>query len=400
MRPESRRFTAFLASIAALTSLSIDMSLPTVPAIEYEFTIAAGRGALMMSLFLAGYAVTPLVGGPLADRFGRRPVLLVSLVLFAVSALGCSLSPDFPVLLACRLMQGCASGVATTLPIAIVRDMLSGSAARQRLSEVTTINSIMPIVAPIIGSMVMLLGRWRILFDSQAVFGGCIIAMLLLDFRESLPLDRRHRLHPAALIANYCHLLTTQVFLGYALVNGLTFASVFSFISLSPLILMQRMSIGRAAYPFLFALIAAGGITGSFTSALLSRRHARGRTLITTGLSLLTAATTAGAALQIVGFHRPIAILPAVFAALFGFGLIAPSVTIGALQPVPELAGSGSGALRSILMICGSGTSGFLASYCGRHFMRAEIATTLTMSGTALAAFILYLSVLRPHDAA
>jgi MFS transporter, DHA1 family, multidrug resistance protein len=399
MKPDSRRLTAFLASIAALTSLSIDMSLPTVPAIEHEFGIAAGRGSLTMSLFLAGYAVTPLVGGPLADRFGRRPVLFVALVIFAVSALACSLSPNFAVMLVCRLMQGCASGVATTMPVAIVRDMLSGSAARQRLSEVTTINSIMPIVAPILGSAVMLLGRWRILFGGQAIFAGFIIAVLLLDFKESLPLNRRHRLHPAALIANYWRLLTTRVFLGYALINGLTFASVFSFISVSPLILMQRMGIARATYPFLFALIAVGGIAGSFASALLSRRHTTGRALITTGLSLLAAATTVGAALQIAGFHRPIAILPAVFAALCGFGLMAPSVTIGALQPVPELAGSASGALRSILMICGSGASGFLASYCGRHFVRAEIATTLTMSGTAVAALILYLTLLRPHDA-
>jgi len=399
MQPESRRFTAFLASIAGLTSLSIDMSLPTVPALEREFGIAAGRGALTMSVFLAGYAVTPLVGGPLADRFGRRPVLLVSLILFAVSALACSLSPNFAALLVCRLMQGCASGVATTLPVAIVRDMLSGSAARQRLSEVTTINSVMPIVAPILGSVAMVLGRWRILFGSQAIFAGCILAALLLGFRESLPRDRRRRLDPAALIANYWRLLTTRVFLGYALVNGLTFASVFSFISVSPLILMQRMGVARAAFPFLFSLIALGGIMGSFASALLSRRHTTGRKLITTGLTLLAVAATVGATLQIAGINRPIAILPAVFAGLFGFGLMAPSVTIGALEPVPQLAGSGSGALRSILMICGSGASGFVASYCGRHFMRAELAATLTMSGTAIAALVLYLTLLRANDA-
>jgi len=399
MQPESRRFTAFLASIAGLTSLSIDMSPPTVPAIEREFGIAAGRGALTMSVFLAGYAVTPLVGGPLADRFGRRPVLLVSLILFAVSALACSLSPNFAALLVCRLMQGCASGVATTLPVAIVRDMLSGSAARQRLSEVTTINSVMPIVAPILGSVAMVLGRWRLLFGSQAIFAGCILAALLLGFRESLPRDRRRRLDPAALIANYWRLLTTRVFLGYALVNGLTFASVFSFISVSPLILMQRMGVARAAFPFLFSLIALGGIMGSFASALLSRRHTTGRKLITTGLTLLAVAATVGATLQIAGINRPIAILPAVFAGLFGFGLMAPSVTIGALEPVPQLAGSGSGALRSILMICGSGASGFVASYCGRHFMRAELAATLTMSGTAIAALVLYLTLLRANDA-
>ena len=89
MKTQSARLTVFLASIGALTSLSIDMSLPSVPAMEHEFGVADGRGALTMSLFLAGYALTPLAGGALADRFGRRPVLLVSLLLFAVSALAC-----------------------------------------------------------------------------------------------------------------------------------------------------------------------------------------------------------------------------------------------------------------------------------------------------------------------
>jgi MFS transporter, DHA1 family, multidrug resistance protein len=399
MRPESHRFTIFLACIAGLTSLAIDMSLPTVPAIEREFGISAGRGGLTMSLFLAGYALTPLLGGPLADRFGRRPVLLISLTLFAASALACSLSLNFSLLLFFRLMQGCAAGVSTTLPVAIVRDLLSGRAARQRMSEVTTINSIMPIAAPIFGSTMMLLGSWRVLFGSQAAFAGCIVGALLMGFHESLPPESRHRIHPFALIGSYAHLLTNRVFVAYALINGLGFACVFSFVSGSPLILMQRMGVTRSTYPILFAIIAFGSIAGSLTSALLSRRHTSVRSIVTSGLVLMTTAAIVAAALQLLGFRYPIAILPPVFATLYGFGLIAPSVTLGALEPLSGRSGLGSGALRSILMIFGSATSGFLADYCGRHFMRAEIATTLTMSSTAVAALAIYLICLRPYAA-
>jgi DHA1 family bicyclomycin/chloramphenicol resistance-like MFS transporter len=298
-------------------------------------------------------------------------------------------------------MQGCASGISTTLPLAIVRDRLAGSAARQRLSEVTTINNFMPILAPILGSLVMLLGRWRILFATQALFAGCIICALLFGFRESLPLERRHRLHPSVVISNYASLLTNRVFLGYALINGLAFACIFSFLSVSPLILMQHMGVTRSAYPFLFGVIAIGSILGSFTSAIFNRRHAPVRSLVTAGLLTMTVASICAVALQIAGFHRLVFILPPVFATLFGFGLIVPSVTLGALEPVPNLSGSGSGALRSILMIFGSAASGFLATYCGRHPSRAEVATTLTMSGTALAALLVYRSLVRtttPND--
>jgi len=393
MNTESRWFTVFLASIAALTSLSIDMSLSTVPAIEHEFGLAAGRGGLTMSLFLTGYAFTPLVGGPLADRFGRRPVLLVALACFAVSALSCSLSPSFTLLLAFRLLQGCASGVSTTLPLAIVRDLLSGAAAHQRMSEVTTVNSIVPIVAPILGSAIMVLGRWRIIFGAQAAFAGCILLALLLEFKESLPLERRHQLDALNLIGDCARLLKNRIFLSYALINGLIFACIFSFISVSPLILMQRMGVTPHTYPLLFAFIASGGVAGSLLSTVLGRRHVPSHRIIMAGLLIMTFASTIAVALQIAGFHRPIFILTPAFSTLFGSYLIVPSVTVEAVEPIPNLAGSGSGVLRSILMLFGSGTSAFLATYCGRNFAQTEIATTLTMFATAFIALFIYLQL-------
>jgi len=399
MQTDSRRFTFFLASIAALTSLSIDMSLPTVPAIEREFHQSAGQGGLTMSLFLAGYALTPLIGGPLADRLGRRPVLLASLALFAGSALACSLSSSFLMLLGFRLLQGCASGVATTLPLAIVRDLMQGSAARQRISEVTTINSVMPLIAPIIGSCVMLLGNWRLLFATQAIFAAGIVLAILANFKETLLPERRRRLHPSALLSNYWHLLTNRTFLGFALINALTFTCVFSFLSASPLILIQRMGVADFQYPLMFAAIAVGTILGAFVSAILNAHKASVHHIITAGLVLMTLSSAAACALQLAGLHRPLAILPPVFATLFGFGLISPSVMVEALASVPNLAGSGSGALRSILMIFGSGTSAYLATYCAKHYIHAEIATTITMTGAVMVALTLYVSMLRKYNA-
>jgi len=314
MQIESRRFTLFLAGIAALTSLSIDMSLPTTPAIEHEFHLAAGQGSLIMSLFLAGYALTPLIGGPLADRLGRRSVLLVSLILFALSALLCGLAANFAMLLVFRLLQGCASGVATTMPLAIVRDLLAGSTARKRMSEVTAINSGMPILAPIIGSMVVQVESWRVLFGIQAVFASAIILALLLDFSETLPAEHRHPLHVTDLFRSYRQLLGNRIFISYALINALGFACIFSFISVSPLILMQRMGVVHAIYPVMFAAISAGTILGSFASVILNHRETPVRAIITLGLVIMVVGSVSAAACQIAGYHRPAALLPAVFA--------------------------------------------------------------------------------------
>jgi len=396
MQIESRRFTFFLASIAALTSLSIDMSLPTTPAIEHEFHLAAGQGSLIMSLFLAGYAVTPLIGGPLADRLGRRSVLLVSLMLFALSALLCGLAANFTMLLVVRFLQGCASGVATTMPLAVVRDLLAGSAARKRMSEVTALNSVMPILAPIVGSTVVQIGSWRVLFGAQSIFAAGIVLALLLDFSETLPAEHRHPLHLAELFRSYRQLLGNRIFLGYALINALGFASIFSFISVSPLILIQRMGVAHAAYPVMFAAIAAGTILGGLASVVLNRRETPIRAIITSGLAIMVIGSVSAAASQIAGYHRPATLLPAAFATLFGFALIVPSVTLEALAPAPALAGAGSGALRSILMIFGSGTSAGLATYCAWHASHVEVATTLTMSFMAFLALAVYACMLLP----
>jgi DHA1 family bicyclomycin/chloramphenicol resistance-like MFS transporter len=117
--------------------------------------------------------------------------------------------------------------------------------------------------------------------------------------------------------------------------------------------------------------------------------------MIIFGLLLMVTAACVAAALQLLHFRQPIAIVVPAFMTLFGFGLTGPAVTLEALEPVPHLAGSGSGAQRSILMIFGSGTSGLLAAYCARNLARAEVAATLTMAATGLTSLTLYLWLLR-----
>src|SRR5476649_1061846 len=103
MKKQSFGFSLLVAGISALTSLAIDMGLPAMPIIEQQFHLLPGRGALTLSVFLAGFAFTPLLGGPISDRFGRRPVLLAGLTIFAASALGCAFAPNFAILLALRI---------------------------------------------------------------------------------------------------------------------------------------------------------------------------------------------------------------------------------------------------------------------------------------------------------
>ena len=404
MERRSHVFTVFLAAVTALTSISIDMSLPAVPAVERAFGLHAGHGSLTLSLFLAGYAVSPLIGGPLADRFGRRPVLLISTALFAASALLCAVAPSFLALLLARLLQGWAGGVCVTLPLAIVRDSMEGAAARQQIAAVTTVNGLTPMLAPILGSLVLLVGNWRVLFATQALFGLLVLLAIVLRFKESLPDERRQRLHPLDLVRNYAVLLRHRLFLGYALIYGLNFACIFSFISASPLLLMQGMHVSRNAYTLLFSLTVTGTIFGSLASGIANKGHATVARVLSRGLLLMGGASAIAAGLQLAGLHRPWALVPCVFAALFAFGLTAPALTLEALEPVPQLAGSGSGAIRSIQMIFGSAASAFLATAAAHPSVRAAIdpasLTTVTMCVAVFASLALYFGLLHRLPAA
>ena len=156
------------------------------------------------------------------------------------------------------------------------------------------------------------------------------------------------------------------------------------------------MGIERSAYSLMFAMIAAGTVVGATLSFWLNRRRVALHCVISSGLVLTGTSSLIACALQWAGYgSRPFSLLPEVFVALLGVGLISPSITVEALSDVPQLAGSGSGALRSILMIFGSGVSALLASYCASHFHQAVLATTLTMAICSLAAASVYRLVLR-----
>ncbi|MEX0760544.1 MAG: MFS transporter, partial [Tistlia sp.] len=128
-------YTALLASLSALPPISIDMNLPAIPAIEASFGEPSGQGALTLSLFVTGFLIAPLVGGPLADRFGRRPALLGALLAFSLASLACAAAPTFLTLLLARFVQGTVAGLGVVLPLAIVRDVFEGASARRRLSQ-------------------------------------------------------------------------------------------------------------------------------------------------------------------------------------------------------------------------------------------------------------------------
>lgn len=397
MQRSLQKQIAFLSAIAALTSLGVDMSLPAVPSIEMGLAAGAGQGVLASSLFMAGFALTPLLGGALSDCLGRARAMQIALGGFALAALGCALSEGFPELLVFRLAMGGAAGMATTLPLAVVGDQFEGSEARQRMSEIATVSSLMPLAAPALGHAAVRCGGWRLLFGIEAAY-GCVLTVLALQFAETLPEAARQPLQFSRVARNCCTLLTVPVLRGLALVYGLAFASTFCFTAVSPLILIERMGMGGATYAAVFAMNSVGSILGASTSAWMNRRRVTARVILLTGLGMMAASTLLALVLVGIGPEWRWVLLPAVFLSLYGFNLAGPSLLIEALGPVPHLQGLGSGMLRSIFTGLNFASSALLGVFCARHLPLTERAAVLTMAVLAVAALATCLRVMSRQE--
>jgi DHA1 family bicyclomycin/chloramphenicol resistance-like MFS transporter len=362
MTPNSIVFTAVLGALSALPPLSIDMGLPGIPAIEASFAGAENHGALTLSLFLFGFAMSPVLCGPLSDRFGRRPTMLVGLALFSIAAAACCLVPTFSAVLTFRLLQGVAAGACVVMPFAIVRDLFNGIQAQTKLAQIMTVVGLAPLLAPILGGWVMAIGGWRVIYAVQASVGTLILLFVAIGFAESLPADRRRSLSPTALVSGYRMALSCRSFRNFTLIYSFGFSGMFAYISGSPAVLMGALGLTEQAFSLVFATTSCGMLFGSIVSARLGACKVPSNRILKTGLSLMAFSSVLTLALAITGHIHVLTIVPPVALTIFCFGLISSSAMNEALQPLPKVAGLASGIIGCVQMGMGSAASALIAA--------------------------------------
>jgi DHA1 family bicyclomycin/chloramphenicol resistance-like MFS transporter len=397
MKRESLLFTIFLGAISALPPLSIDMGLPGIPAIEATFANAAGRGPLTLSLFLTGFALSPLLCGPLADRFGRRWLLLVGLTVFTIAAACCAVAPSFDILLAVRLVQGLAAGGCAIVPFAIVRDAFEGGVARNRLSQVAAVLGVAPMVAPTLGAWVMAIGDWRSIYALQAASGLILLIAAWIGLAESLPMERRRSIYPAHLLKSYGMVLSDRSFRGFTLVYALGFGCMFSYISGSPGVVMGSFGLSASRFSLLFGVTACGVLVGSLLSARLSSRHVSSRKILSFGLALMCISAVTAFGLTLFGGTTVSTLMPLMGLVIFCYGLTGPSANHEAMRHLPMVAGAASGIMRCLQMFLGAAASALVALLERLH--HPTFVMTLLMALFVVAASCLYLWQLRGERA-
>ncbi|GAB0116373.1 multidrug effflux MFS transporter [Acidisoma sp. 7E03] len=387
--PHSAAFVILLGAMSAMPPLATDMALPALGHMAETLRTTPGMSGLTVSLFMAGFAVTPLLYGPLSDRYGRKPVLVVGLALFCLASLLCAVSPTIGVLLLGRLLEGAGAGAGITIALAIVRDLFSGAAARTRLSLVTMVLNMAPVIAPTLGALILAVTGWRMIFTALAVIAFLVVLTSVFGYAESRRSDAP--MPKGGVLAGYRRLLRNRGSVGHCLIFGFGFGSAFAYISGSSLVLIGLYHLSPTAYGLLFAGTALGIVGGAAINGWVSARGAHHLPLMPASLICMIAAAVLLTLLTVSGpVPLPLPLLMGLFFLVtFCFGIVAPNASHGALDPVPEIAGVAGGVLASFQMVCATISSALVSLLFSAWGLAAVAAVMLLFALAAGAAFLI-----------
>lgn len=337
----SRRIAMLVAFMTMLAPFSIDTYLPSFPAIAGEFAASHVQMQQTMSLYLLAFAVTTLIYGPLADAFGRRRVLLFAVSGYALASVGCALAGSIATLTLFRIAQGLTASAGFVVGRALVRDVFEGAHAQKVLSSIMLMFAVAPAVAPVIGGFLEQALGWRAVFWFLVCVGAALFVLAWLRLPETLPLERRHSIHPVAVGKVYAKAIGNREFLMVVIPVALNFGGMFLYVAGAPVLIYEHLHLGAGDFAVLFVPLVCGIAAGSWLSGRLAGRVDMVRA-IGAGYALMAVAVACNLAQAwwLPG-HPSLVVAPiAVYA--FGNALAVPSLSLIALEYFPHNRGTAS----------------------------------------------------------
>jgi DHA1 family bicyclomycin/chloramphenicol resistance-like MFS transporter len=391
LRPDTFALTALLALLTAIGPLSVDLYLPSLPAIGAALDASPAAVGLTVSFYLVGFAAGQVAYGPLSDRHGRRPVMFAAMLIYCAATIVCALAPTIQALIAARALQAFGSSGAVVLARAVVRDLYDGPRAGRELSLMGTIMGLAPIVAPLIGSGLQAASGWRACFFFLVLAG--LAAAVAVRWLLPETLRKRERVPSSGMLASIAVVARHRGALAYIGMIAGGYGGLFAFISGSPFVLQSVYALDPFGYAVAFAIASAGYIAGAWLAAKLVTRLGLDRTIgwgvlcfAVAGAALVLATALAPHALA--GFVAPMTLY------LFGLGLAMPQALAGALQPFPERAGAASSLLGFLQQVVGSSAGILVGQMLGGSAL--PLALIIASMGSLALALALVKWSLRP----
>ena len=361
LRPDTLAMTAVLAMLTALGPLSTDFYLPSLPEIVRVLNTDVAGAQATLSAFLFGFAAGQIIWGPLSDRLGRRPVLLIGLGLFLVTTLICALAPSIEALIGARFAQALGASGPIVLGRAMVRDLYDGPRAGRELARMGMIMGLVPAVAPALGGVLQNAFGWRSTFVATLIVALAIMAVVVTILPETIRKRSPEKLSFLAIFRGFRVLLQNPAYRVYVSLTSLAYAGLFAFISGSSFVLIGIYGLTPPVYGLSFGCMVLGYILGT----ILAQRLVGSRGLdgvIALGVICLAAGGLAMLVCVASGFGGPFGVILPMALYACGVGLTMPQSQAAAMMPFPDRAGAAS-SLTGLCQMLLSGCVGLLVGY-------------------------------------
>ena len=309
-----------LLSCSGVSILSTDLYTPSLPHLPELLSTTPQIVQLTMSLNLAAFAVCQLFYGPLADRFGRRPLLIYGLIGFLLSSVACAVAPTVEVLIAARIAQGFFASAEAVVTMLLVRELFEGDEGTRAMGLFGMGLGAFPAIGPLLGGYIYVWAGWRATFVVMAIaiiVFGLLAAKVLPETKipDKTALNMRH------IARTYRSLISDRAILRYLIPMGASMAGLFAFITAGPFILIDLMGVATERYGLYSGATVLTYIVGSYSVSRLAHRVA-GVSLVTAGIAMLLAGGIGTLAVVSAGLATPLSIVAVLSISTFGIGLV------------------------------------------------------------------------------
>lgn len=346
-------FVALMAGLMSINALGVDSMLPALPEIAHAIGITQeNQRQWIVSAYMVGFGAAQIVYGPLADRYGRRPLVLFGLLLFIAASLVASIATSFTTMIAARLVQGMAAASTRVLSVAMIRDKYSGREMARVMSLATMVFIGGPILAPSIGQLIVLVASWRGIFLVLALFAAALAVWLVLRLGETLHAEYRHPISARQIFGTARQVICDRSSLGYTLALTLTYGGLMGYINSSQQIFTNVLH-APDLFPVMFA-ISAGGV--ALAALINSRIVVRFGTRRVSHLALLIFIVTSGLhiSLLLLNGDTIVSFTFFQFMLMLCFGLTSSNFGAMAMENMGAVAGTASSIQGTISVLGGT----------------------------------------------
>jgi DHA1 family bicyclomycin/chloramphenicol resistance-like MFS transporter len=379
-----------LGLASGLSPFGMAVIVPSMATFARVFDTSEGMAALLISGYLLGLTLAQPLHGVLADRFGRRPVLIGGFALFTVASLACAFAPTLGWLVAGRFVQALGVSVGTVASRAVIRDTRDTAGTAEGLAYITAFMGVAPVIAPMVGGTLDVAYGWRSVFLASAALGVLILAWVVARLPETLRFDPNARMTLAGTVSNYGVLLRSREFVGFTCLYGFSGGVFFAFLTVGAAIFERDLGLDQRAFGLIWGAMSITYVAGAAFGGVLTRSRGIGGTLrLGVGITALVGATmpllALGAGVGVWTLLLPLAVL------MTCSGFIGPQSLAGAVSIRPDIAGTASGLSSSLGLLLSAVfavLSGFV--YTGdamSTYWLIAVATTLTALSLAFSGY-------------